>query len=86
MEDRPAPMKKPKYKIGQVVYVKFLGLPRLAELTLLKKHGRDMDRWVYYATDIKDGTVYPNVGIDNTEKVFNIDVEKTKKYLEATKG
>ena len=86
MEDRPAPMKKPKYKIGQVVYVKFLGVPRLAELTLLKKHGSDMDRWVYYATDIKDGTVYPNVGIDATEKVFNIDVEKTKKYLDAAKG
>ena len=86
MDLKPTPMKKPKYKIGQVVYVKFLGVPRLAELTLLKKHGRDMDRWVYYATDIKDGTVYPNVGIDSTEKVFNIDVEKTKKYLEAAKG
>ena len=86
MEDRPAPMKKPKYKIGQVVYVKFLGTLHLAKLTLLKKHGRDMDRWVYYATDIKDGTVYPNVGIDNTEKVFNIDVEKTKQYLDAAKG
>ena len=82
METKPVPMKKPKWKIGDLVYVDFLGDAKLCKLTLLKKHGRDNDRWVYYATGMSDGTVYPNVGVDNTEKVFNINIEKTKKLYD----
>ena len=82
METKPVPMKKPKWKIGDLVYVDFLGDPKLCRLTLLKKHGRDNDRWVYYATGMSDGPVYPNVGVGNTEKVFNINIEKTKKLYD----
>ena len=82
MDSKPTPMKKPKYKIGQLVYVNFLGSPKLSRLTELRgKHGRDQDRWIYYAVDVNDGTVYPNVGVGNSEKTFNINVEKTKELL-----
>lgn len=82
MKTTPTPMKKPKWKIGDLVYVNFLGDVKLCKLTLLKKHGRDNDRWVYYAMGMNDGTVYPNVGVGNTEKVFNINIEKTKKLYD----
>ena len=60
-------------------YVNFLGSPKLSRLIELRgKHGRDQDRWIYYAVDVNDGTVYPNVGVGNTEKTFNINIEKTK--------
>ena len=75
-------MRKPKYKIGQLVYVNFLGSPKLSKLIELRgNHGRDRDRWIYYAEDVKDGTIYPNVGVGDTEKTFNINVEKTKELL-----
>lgn len=73
----PPQMKKPKYKIGDIVTVTFLGMPRKCKITELKKNPQHIERWIYKAQDINDGMKIGYIGINGSEKFANIwDVPK----------
>lgn len=65
----PEKMKKPPFKVGEVVTVTFLSTDQICKITELKKNG---ERWIYKAQSIHDGTKYVHVGINGSEKFANI--------------
>lgn len=69
-----AQMKKPKWKVGDVVDVEFIGVVRSCEILSLKKNKHDTTRWVYEVVDRKTNTIIPYVGIENSERWANIKI------------
>jgi hypothetical protein len=73
--DLPKPvMKKPKWKIGDVVDVEFLGVLRKCEIIKLSKNKHDVNRWVYIVVDHNTNTIIPFVGVKDTERWANIKI------------
>lgn len=71
----PKEMKKPKWKVGDIVDVVFIGTKHKCRLTELRRHPTHPERWIYDAVDLQDGTKIPYIGIVNSEKWANIVIE-----------
>jgi len=65
-------MKKPKWKIGDVVDITFLGAPKKVRLTELRPHPQHSERWIYTAVSVNDSIVIPFIGVDGSEQFANI--------------
>ena len=74
-------MKKPPYKVGDVVTVTFLSTEYTCKIIELRKNG---ERWIYKAESLHDGTKYVHIGHNGTEKFANI-WDTIKENLESTK-
>lgn len=84
-EVAPKPeMKKPKFKVGEIVEIEFIGSKRKVQLSELKKNPHHMERWIYTGLDLEKGGAIPYIGIDGSEKFANIFTEKFRKNLEDT--
>jgi hypothetical protein len=70
-------MKKPKWKVGQIVDFDFLGGKRRGVILELKKNPMHIERWIYKIRDV-DGIIIPYVGVNGSEKFANL---YTKEYL-----
>jgi len=80
----PEEMSKPKYKVGEIVTVDFLGSKRTCKLTELRKNPQNIERWIYTAKDIHDNRIITYIGINGTEKFANIN-DEPEENLESTK-
>lgn len=69
-----AVMKKPKWKVGEIVTVEFLGKLRECKILSLKKNKHDSTKWVYVVADCKTDTIIPAVGVVNTERWANVKI------------
>jgi hypothetical protein len=65
-------MKKPKWKVGDIVPINFLGDFRVCKIIELKRNPLHIERWVYQVVDINSNTIIPYVGVDGSEKFANI--------------
>ena len=65
-------MKKPKWKVGDIVDITFIGSKRTCKLTELRKHPGDDKRWIYTAVEESSGRLIPFVGVNGSEKWANI--------------
>ena len=68
-------MKKPKWKVGDEVIMRFLGSKQKVRLTELKSNPQHIERWIYSAIALKDGFKYSYIGIDGSENFNNIHTE-----------
>jgi len=84
-EEAPKAMKKPKWKVGEVVPFTFLGAPTLGEIIDLKKNPQHIDRWIYKIKEVGAGTIVPYVGVDGSEKWANIDTKRANIYQKSEK-
>jgi hypothetical protein len=75
-KDDTSVMKKPKWKVGDIVDVTFISTKRVCKLTELRKHPSDDSRWIYTAVEENSGRLIPFVGINGSEKWANIFEEK----------
>ena len=82
-QEAPKVMKKPKWKVGEIVPFTFLGAPTLGEIIELKKNPQHIDRWIYKLQEVGDGTIVPYVGIDGSEKWANIDTKGANLYTKS---
>lgn len=73
-------MKKPKWKVGEIIPFTFLGGQRIGKILELKKNPQHIDRWIYAMQDVEDGTKIPYVGVDGSEKFANIDTKAANLY------
>jgi hypothetical protein len=78
-------MKKPKWKVGDIIPFTFLGGNRIGKILVLKKNPQNINRWIYTIQDVHDGTKIPYVGIDGSEKFADIDTEKSDSYTNLNK-
>lgn len=65
----PEKMKKPPFKVGDIVTVTFLNADYQCKVIELRKNG---ERWIYKAQSIVDGYKYVHIGYNGTEKFANI--------------
>jgi len=65
-------MKKPKWKIGEIVDITFLGASKKVRLTELRTHPQHSERWIYTGVSINDSIIIPFIGIDGSERFANI--------------
>jgi hypothetical protein len=82
-QEAPKVMKKPKWKVGEIVPFTFLGAPTLGEIIELKKNPQHIDRWIYKLQEVGAGTIVPYVGIDGSEKWANIDTKRANLYTKS---
>lgn len=78
----PEKMKKPPFKVGDIVTVTFLSADYECKIIELRKNG---ERWIYKAESLRDGTKYVHIGYNGTEKFANIwtvPKESSKENLE----
>lgn len=75
------PMEKPKWVQGDMVVLEFLGSKKTGYIQGLAKNPQHTERWIYSIKDSVDGTIYPWVGISNSEKFANINIEETNKLI-----
>ena len=73
-------MKKPKWKVGDIIPFTFLGVERIGKVLVLKNNPQHIDRWIYLMQDVADGMKFSYVGIDGSEKFANIDTAKANLY------
>jgi|LakMenE01Jun11ns_1017448.scaffolds.fasta_scaffold9192811_1 hypothetical protein len=73
-------MKKPKWKVGEIIPFTFLGKERIGKILELKKHPQNIDKWIYHMEDVVDGIKIPYVGIDGSEKFANVDTKIASVY------
>lgn len=71
-EKQTKEMPKPKWKIGEVVVIDFLGSKTEVELTQLLRNPQHIDRWIYRGIEISTGLKIPYIGVGNTEQWANI--------------
>ena len=83
-KEPPPQMKKPKYKIGDIVTVYFLGMPRECKIVELKKNPQHIERWIYKAEAVDGSMRIGYIGINGSEKFANI-WDKPKENLDSTK-
>lgn len=65
-------MPKPKYKIGEIVSVTFLGTIYQCEILDLQISGRHDEKWIYKAKSLDEGIIIPFIGINGSEQFANI--------------
>jgi hypothetical protein len=82
-QEPPKVMKKPKWKVGEIVPFTFLGAPTIGEIIDLKKNPQHIDRWIYTLREVGAGTIVPYVGIDGSEKWANIDTKRANLYTKS---
>lgn len=74
--EEPKPeMKKPKWKIGEIVVYNFLGTLYEGKILDLKKNPQNIERWVYSIQNTTSNIKVPYVGIEGSEKFANIYFE-----------
>lgn len=66
------PMEKPKWKVGDIVAINFLGDFRVCKIIELKRNPLHIERWVYRVVEISSNVIIPYVGVDGSEKFANI--------------
>lgn len=71
------PMEKPKWVQGDMVVLEFLGSKKTGYIQGLAKNPQHTERWIYSIKDSVDGTIYPWVGVDKSEKYSNIITDAT---------
>lgn len=69
-------MKKPMYKLDDIVNYQFLGAKRKGKITELKRNPQNPERWIYTLRDCDTNRLIPFVGIVDTEKYANILLEE----------
>ena len=65
-------MPKPKWKIGEVVVVEFIGSKTEVRLTEQLRNPQHIDRWIYRGIEVSTGLKIPYIGVGNTEQWANI--------------
>ena len=65
-------MRKPKFKIGSIVNVNFLGKEYKCKLLTLCKNPQHEERWIYKGEVLGENFIIPYIGVKNTEKFANI--------------
>jgi hypothetical protein len=68
----PVKMRKPKYRIDDIVTVNFLGSMYECKVLELTKNKLHIDRWVYTVKILESGRVLSYVGVNQSEKFANI--------------
>jgi len=75
-------MPKPKWKIGEVVVVDFIGSKTKVELTQLLRNPQHIDRWIYRGIEVASGLKIPYIGVGNTEQWANIYIEPVAEEIQ----
>lgn len=76
-------MKKPKWKVGEIVNFEFIGKQLKGEILELSKNPQHIERWIYKIL-AEDGIKYNHIGVDGSEKYSNIWSKDLNKNLDNT--